>query len=124
MFVAAARAALHLPAASASALDAELNTLPAVSWGAGEAALTAVATAEQAGSVTVGGGPPRSRYSLTKSRRYMLVKTLSLPPPPAPVMLARTVSSITLRVHGYAGSPGTPVAIIPKRGVCVGGGGG
>ena len=104
VFVAAARAALHLTDASAAALATALSAEPAVSWEAGEAALTAVATAEQAGPATPGGGPPRSRCSLTKSRRHMLGKALSVPPPPAPAVLARTVSSITLRVHGCVGS--------------------
>ena len=114
VFVAAARAALHLTDASAAALATALSAEPAVSWEAGEAALTAVATAEQAGPATPGGGPPRSRCSLTKSRRHMLGKALSVPPPPAPAVLARTVSSITLRVHGCVGvvcALGTPAAI-------------
>jgi hypothetical protein len=103
VFLAAARAALHLSTAAAGALATALGSPPAVSWDAGEAALTAVATAEQAGPLAPGGELPRSRCSLTKSRRYMLAKALSLPPPPAPVVLARTVSTITLRVHGYGG---------------------
>ncbi len=107
VFVAAARAALRLTVASASALATALGELVTVSWEAGEAALTAVATAEhreQAGLAIPGLGPPRSRCSLTKSRRYMLRKALSVPPPPAPEVLARTLTTVTLRVHGYVGS--------------------
>ena len=77
-----------------------------VSWEAGKRALTAVAAAE-AGSTTPGG---KSRCGLTKARRYMLRKALSVPPPPAPVVLARTLSTITLLVHGYVRLNGPAVA--------------
>ncbi len=97
MFVAAARAALHLTGASASALAAALGELVTVSWEAGEGALTAVATEEEA----LGG---KSRCVLNRSRRYMLRKALSVPPPPAPEVLARTLTTVTLRVHRYVGS--------------------
>jgi hypothetical protein len=104
VFVAAARAALHLTDASAAALTAELQALSDVSWEAGEAALTAVATAKQVGIATAIGGPPLSCCSLTKSKRYMLKKALSVPPSLAPAVLARTVSSITLRLYGCVGA--------------------
>jgi hypothetical protein len=117
VFVAAARAALHLTASSAAALATALSTETAVSWEVGEAALTAVATAEQAGPAIPGGRTPRSRCSLTKSRRYMLVKALSVPPPPAPAVLACTITSITLRVHGCVGALGTPAAMTHTKGL-------
>jgi len=105
VFVNAARAALRLSDASVTALAARLGR-GSVTLTDGHDALEAVATAEQAGPLSPGGKPIRSRCALNNCRRYHLGKALSVPAPAAAALIARTLTSITLRVHGCVGTTG------------------
>jgi hypothetical protein len=102
-FAQASASALRLSEVSAQRLVDRLGPARAVSRAEGEAALAGVAGVEEAEAGPAEGrrAPFRSRCTLNRCRRYHLGKALSVPPPAAPVVVARTMGSVTLQVHGY-----------------------
>jgi hypothetical protein len=102
-FAQASASALRLSEVSAQRLVDRLGPARAVSRADGEAALAGVAGDEEAEAGPAGGrrAPFRSRCTLNRCRRYHLGKALSVPPPAAPLVVARTMGSVTLQVHGY-----------------------